>query len=128
MKWWHSRCEERWEGPCDTREFAIADGHATYPGAAFMVMEASQGFYNLRVARSYNIIEDIAEDNAERSDPDGDGALPDVTKEQEQDLEVMLNDTIEAWAVKHKIDTVAFCFEKQGKAEIIDALPEPPEP
>jgi hypothetical protein len=56
MPWWYSQDEERWNGPCDTRAEAVAEGRGEWDGEAFAVCEAEQGPYDLTLDH-YDILE-----------------------------------------------------------------------
>lgn len=124
--WWYSQDEDRWNGPCSDREEAIDLGRDEYNGEAFMVMEAETGDYDMRLSGD-DLLERLNERNEDRSDPDGDPAFYRVDPKVEKDLGDMVTAAIARWVRKHRIDTRAWCFTKQGKPESIPELPEPAE-
>lgn len=123
MSWWYSQDEERWNGPCSDREEAISMGHDEYPGEGFMVMEAETGDYDMRLDGD-DLLERINERNEDRADPDGDPPFYRLAPAIEKDLGIMVSAAIARWVRKHRIDTRAFCFSKQGIPENIEALPD----
>jgi hypothetical protein len=120
-RWWISTDEERYQGPYDSREEAIAVGTDDYGGDAFHICEATQGMLNLRPFWADDIYDRLQDVNEERVDPeDGELFRKSPTKEQDADLANMVNDAIEAWARKHNIDTRAWAFDSQRNSERID--------
>lgn len=127
MRWWYTQDEERWNGPCETRAEAVAEGRGEYDDEGFMVCEAEQGELNLKIS-PYCIADWLDDENCDLTDPNGDDTFGAVSKEIMDDLGEMVETTIKAWATKHKLDTTAFIFTKQGDIEKIPALnPEPAE-
>jgi broad specificity phosphatase PhoE len=120
MAWWYSQDEERWNGPCSSREEAISEGRGEYDAESFMVMDAETGDYDMRLDVD-TITERLSERNEDRSDPDGDPPLYQITKEQGADLAAMVNAAIMRWVHKHRIDIRAWCFVKQSPHETISA-------
>lgn len=116
--WWYSQNEERWNGPCSDRDEAVSMGRDEYSGESFMVMEAETGEYDMRMSGD-DILERLNERNEDRSDPDGDPAFDRIAPKAEKDLGDMVTSAIARWVRKHRIDTTAFCFKKQGKPETI---------
>lgn len=120
MQWWYSQDEERWNGPCETREDAVAEGRGEYDDEAFMVMEAEQGDFDLSPG-AYRILDWLDDHNSDLIDPDGDGCFGSLSKEISDDLSEMVEATIKAWVAKHKLSARAFMFTKQRGAETIPA-------
>jgi len=121
MQWWYSQDEERWNGPCETREEAISEGRGEYDDEGFMVMEAEQGDYDLSISAE-RIFDFLADRNEELTDPDDGAVFSDAKPEQKRDLEKAMAATIKAWADAHKLSYRAFMFTKQRAAESIPAL------
>ena len=123
MVWWHSQEEERWQGPCKTRAESIDEGRGEYLNETFMVCEAEQDEYDLRLSARW-LLEELNNRNEEKIDPDGDGIFYPTTNEQDNDLEHMVEAAIRAWAEKHKISLRAWSFKNQGPIENIETAPE----
>ena len=118
-QWWYSQDEERWNGPCDSREAAIADGRSDYDDESFMVVDAEQGHYDLSLS-AVKVLEMIEEDNEENSDPDGNNTFTSkLTPKQIDVLFTMLNDAIAEWVLRESIDTRAWAFKNMGNPETI---------
>lgn len=107
-QWWYSQDEERWNGPCDSREEAIAVGRGDYGDESFMVMDAEQGYYDLTI-NSSQILELIEEQNEDESDPEGNNTFTEkLTPKQRVALESVINSAIERWVVDEKVDARAW--------------------
>lgn len=53
---------------------------------------------------AWNIIEDLQEDAFEQAGEIAEDFLNNVTQEQENDLTIMINDVIDKWLKKHKLE------------------------
>ena len=93
-------------------------GRDEYNGESFMVMEDETDTYAMSMSGD-DILERLNERNEDRSDPDGDPAFYRISPKAEKDLGDMVTSAIARWARKHRIDSTAFCFKKQGKPETL---------
>ena len=109
-------------GPHNSREDVIAEINRGYEGELFTIIEANQGRYCYRVFDIDRFLEDLDEANTERVDGDGDGRVIDeVTRDQENDLETMVNDVIEAWVAKHNLESTPWAFVETRNEELYKA-------
>lgn len=122
--WWYSQEEERWNGPCDSREEAICEGRSNYDGESFMVMQAENGEFDLNPG-AYRIIDWLDDANCDLTDPDGDGVFGGISKAARDDLAEMVEATIKAWTQKHKLSTRAYMFTSQSATEAIPEVTRP---
>lgn len=111
-KWWWSRDAERYEGPFDSYEDALADArdkyqseHAEFETVA--IVEAYQAELTDDIFDAWDVIESFNEWNEEHADPEGDGCIDvfRVTADQRQELEAALKMAWSAWRAKHKLGT-----------------------
>ena len=116
--WGYSTSEypEIWNGNCDTREEAIAEGRAEFGGDEFWICDGTQPDTD-RFINARGIIEtagQLAYDEA------GDGAVewPDVSKEAEKELDRLLA----KWTRKHCPIHFWIC---DGKPERVPAAAAP---
>lgn len=121
--WWYSQSEERWNGPCESREEAISEGFGEYDDESFMVMQATQGDYDLS-PHGDTILDWLEDINDDRVDPDGADMFGPLSKEMKGDLSAMVSAAVRAWALKYKLSTTSFCFTKQWAAESVPSLEE----
>ena len=124
MSWWYTQDEEWWNGPCETREDAIADGREDYGADNFEICEAEQGMYG--TPRFYDIEELMNNINEERTDPNGDGIFHSgLRPEQEHALEHAVREAIQTWMEANGMRTTAWAFENMRNRETIPGVDEP---
>lgn len=117
-KWYvgHSN-EEYSSGPFDTREEAIYIAKEEYGGG--YIVEAYKTPFNL--ANQFEVdrfLEDVEDNNYELANPDG-GALIDITKDQEKDLQAMVRQAITDWQQKHNLVFMPWMFTDSRNEEFI---------
>lgn len=118
--WWVGHDEERYHTPCETRE-----------EAAYIAQEQRGGGYIVEALKPANIkisgyfdsglfIEN-ADDAAweDHADPDGDYTLFEVTPDQQEDLQAMVRQTMDAWQEKHSLIFTGWKFSAQRNEEYI---------
>lgn len=128
MPWWYSQDEERYQGPCGTREEAIEIGRDAWGGEAFSVIEAEQDVIDFTFTDRHltQWMETLEDDQSEKGDPESDvGLLHNLTNEQAERLRLDINDAISAWLQEEKIDTRAWSFKRSGDPERIPEVPLP---
>jgi hypothetical protein len=103
FQWWVSYDGEVYSEQCDTREEALRI--AKECGHRF-IAECQRQDYDLEIEGDA-ILEILYGQNEEAI---GDSEFIECTREQERDLGKMVSDAVEAWARKHKIDTMAWSF------------------
>lgn len=116
--WWYSQDDERWNGPCDSRQEAIEKGRAYYRGEQFMVCEAETAPLNLRLTAD-TILEMFDGQNEDNVDPDCDPLFCNLSMEARSDLERAVNVAISGWIEKYEIDTKGYRFEWSDNQESI---------
>jgi hypothetical protein len=118
-QWYYSQCEERWSGPCRTRDGAIAEGLNEYSGEPFIICEARRSELCTDVT-AYRLLEMLDELNEEFVDGDGDGRAFPCSGYQERQLEKMVSQTIKHWCYLNKISLIGWAFAEQRNEERID--------
>lgn len=118
-QWWYSQEDERWHGPCPTRDDAIASGRGEYGGEEFMVMEAETSTIDFHIDVD-TWLESLDDFNSDVLDPEGDYFVADrVSAIARRDIEATLRDVVDRWISKHNIDTVGYTFSQRGPKEWI---------
>lgn len=117
--WWYSQDEERYYGPCVSREEAIECGFGDYGDEPFHICEARKGKISTYIP-AYRLLEYLDEANEEVIDQDGDGRAFDTTNEQDRDLERVVEEAIRSLAVANKLSLVGWSFEETRNQESID--------
>lgn len=124
-QWWWSRDDERFDGPFETREAAIAEADGYGYDDGFYICQATKpapaklsGHFD-----AADFIEQANDDSAEFMGEDGD-PLFDPNADQETDLQAMVWAAIDAWQEKHKLVFMEWCFAWQGPSEWISTKPD----
>lgn len=119
--WWYSDNEERYSGPCSSREEAIEMGRDEYHGEQFIICEAFTSSYRLRVDY-YSLMDLFDHHNQDLDDPDGDSTMNTIaTGVQQRALIDAVNIAIDHWIVEHGINMRAFMFQGMRNEETITA-------
>lgn len=84
-----------------------------------VIAECVQQDFDLSVS-AYDILERINDNNMELI---GDGEGIECTREQERDLEEMVQRSIEAWTIKHSINLTAWSFAGMRNETDVAAVP-----
>lgn len=118
FQWWHSNDQERWDGPCDTREEAIAEARSWEHR---FICQANQRIVHARdLFDITRIVEDFDNDEGyELADPDGDGLFDRVTGDQWVDLEARIAAVADAWQEAHGLSFPAFAFHDVRNEETL---------
>lgn len=75
-QWWYSNTEEHYQGPCETREEAIATGFHEYGGEGILyIVEAYQQTPGTDIFHADRVLEDFFEENEECWGEDGEPFL-----------------------------------------------------
>ena len=123
FKWWWAigtSQPESYNGPCDTREQAIAEAQADDGNVhGFVIVEADRSVPDCKIFDAGRMLEDYDEHNLECWGEDG--ADVQCTAEQEIDLEVMLTAAFDAWFKKHGISQSGWNFDTTRNAETFAA-------
>lgn len=124
-QWWWSHDDERFDGPFNTREAAIAEAEVSFG--------TDDGFYICQATKSAeklsghfdaaDLIERANDESAEFMGEDGD-PLFDPNADQEADLQEIVRAAIDAWQEKHKLVFTQWCFDWQGRSEWISPNPD----
>lgn len=118
-QWWYSQDEERYCGPCASREDAVFEGFGEYDDEPFHVCEAKQGEIRTDIP-AYRLLEYLDHLNEENVDPDGNGEVFKTTNAQDRDLERIVGHAIRVWAVTNNLSLIGWSFEKSRNHEDID--------
>lgn len=102
-------CPETYQGPCDTRDEAIATARSD-DGIAFgfVIVEADREVPRCDIFQADRVLDDYTESNEECWGEDG--ADVQCTSAQERDLEAMLAATFDAWFKKHDLSQRGWSF------------------
>lgn len=119
-QWYYSEDGERFNGPCATRDEAIAEGRREVEGA-FHILEATKGQFYFSIDNS-TYFEMIDGQNEDQVDPEGNGLSDSLTKEQADDLIQSVNAAIEAWKARTNFNEVPWGFDETRNQEIIQPL------
>lgn len=117
--WWWGDNDERFNGPFETREIAEGDAR-TNTDVGFYLCQAEKA-PPLKLSQ-YIDIDQLIEDANQRSwedfgDPEGDGELFDLKKDQIDDLEKRLKTAADEWQAAHGIVVTPFKFADSTPAE-----------
>ena len=107
-QWWYSNTEEHYQGPCETREEAIATGFHEYGGEGTLyIVEATQQIPGTNIFDFDRVLEDFYERNEYCWGEDGE-PFSNINFKDQQDLEKRLsavfrnylvrNDALRSWA------------------------------
>jgi hypothetical protein len=120
--WWHSNDQERWQGPCETREEAVEEavewGHRFICEANQPIVRARDLFDVTRITEDFDNCQGY-----DLSDPDGDGLFARVKDAQWADLTARIHAAADEWQKVHGIVISAWSFEDTRNEETI-ALPD----
>jgi len=120
FKWYYSTDGgERYYGPCDTRDEAIAEGTSNVmDDEPFMIIEATKGKLCLNVFD--DIGERIDDANEDMGDPDGDPISSNVPAEAWSELQRLLHGVTKDWADRHNVHANVWQFAKTRNEETIN--------
>jgi len=125
-QWWWRHDGERFDGPFDTREAAIAEAEVNFgTDDGFYICQATKPT-GAKLSKHFEadyFIEQSNEDSAEFMGEDGD-PLFDPNADQEADLQEIVRAAIDAWQEKHKLVFTQWCFDWQGPSEWISTKPD----
>jgi len=116
--WWYSFDDERFQGPFDTREAAIAEGEDYYDPDGFYICQATQSA-TLRLADFIEVDDLIERANDcayDLGDPDG-SPLFDPKTEDTKDLLITLRAAVNEWQDRRGIVFKPWAFTWQGRSE-----------
>lgn len=139
-QWWYSNTEEHYQGPCETREEAIATGFHEFAGEGILyILEATQQTPGTDIFDFDRVMEDFCEQNEECWGEDGE-PFSDLQLKDQRDLEnrlsavlrnyLMRNNALRSWAfgatrneeqINMEVATVALEYMQKGLREMLDS-------
>jgi hypothetical protein len=132
-KWWWSSSEEGpYSGPFDSREAAIEaaidDGTCEGLGDQTVIHICEAYQTPIRLVQHFDMerwVEGVDDDLYELGDPDGDGVLAQVKREDWDRLEVAIKDAITAWQddTERPIMIIPWAFTNQRNLEVVIVPP-----
>lgn len=135
LRWWWSRDEERFYGPCFSRSEAIMEAWADDPDQGAWICRAAAGEWSCRIIDGEQLQDMFDDANEERGDPDGDVPSAGFPAAAWAKLATDVNDLVRQMVRRH--GSASWGFAHQEGAEWVDIprmwaaaapAPETPEP
>lgn len=119
MLWWYGHDEERFYGPCSTRESAIEEGRSNYDDDPFCIMEASREAIRLSdYFDAQDWVTHVDENQlADMGDPEGDSLLCDLDI---NGLQEAVRAAIDQWQKDRGLVINPCAFTNHGPVEWIN--------
>ena len=118
FKWWYGLDRESWQGPVDTRDEAISEGHSTYENESFYICEAKLEDYFQLTIDPDEVLEQVSDRYIEFA---GDDPLfSAVNPTQNIELGRKLTQVLHEWIDEFDVKTGIIMFNESRNEELIE--------